>query len=171
MAKKRRTKNYLNNPDIIKQWKLSAEQDAMNDEFTKMMMLLTRKYSSKMRFNVCDSFRDDMEAFALMTVSKVWRSFNPDKSNNPFAYFTQVIKRAFYQYQNIERRQRTISNEIMVENGHEPSHAYMVEWEFRNFDPHEVGGDISVFDAEGELVDEYDARDYAEQRDAELESN
>jgi len=169
MTKKRRTKNYLNNKDIITQWKLSFEQDAMNDEFTKMMMLLTRKYSSKMRFNVCDSFRDDMEAFALMTVTKVWRSFNPEKSNNPFAYFTQVIKRAFYQYQNIERKQRNISNELLVDAGHDPSHAFMVEYEFQNYDPHEAGGDITILDGDGEVIEEYDAHEYAEMRDAEDE--
>lgn len=168
---KRKTKNYLNNKDIIKQWKLSFEQDAMNDEFTKMMMLLTRKYSSKMRFNVCDSFRDDMEAFALMTIAKVWRSFNPEKSNNPFAYFTQVIKRAFYQYQNIERKQRNISNELLIDAGHDPSHAFMVEYEFQDYDPHEAGGDISIYDEEGELIEEYDAQEYAEMRDSEDETS
>jgi DNA-directed RNA polymerase specialized sigma24 family protein len=169
MAKKRRTKNYLNNPDIIEQWKLSAEQDAMNDEFSKMMMLLTRKYSSKMRFNVCDSFREDMESFALMTVSRVWRSFNPEKSDNPFAYFTQVIKRAFYQFQNQERRQRDIGNELLVDKGHDPSHAFMVEYEFRDYDPGEVGGDITIIDGEGSILEVIDASEYIETREAEKE--
>lgn len=167
MTKKRKTKNYLNNPDIIKQWKLSSEQDAMNDEFSKMMMLLTERYSSQMRFNVCDSFREDMEAFALMTVSKVWRSFDPEKSNNPFAYFTQVIKRAFYQFQNMERKHRNISNELLIEGGFDPSHAFMVEYEFRDYDPGEAGGDLYVYDENGDLEGEYDATEYIEERDAE----
>ena len=141
---KKKTRNYLNNPDMLQQWKLSHDKDAMTDIFANMIMLLTKRYSSKVRFNVCDTFRDDMESFALMTVSKVWRSFNPEKSNNPFAYFTQVIKRAFYQYQNMERRQRDISNELLIEKGQSPSHAYMVEYEYRNFNPEDAGGDIRV---------------------------
>jgi len=140
----RKPKNYLNNKDMLAQWKLSSDQDAITDTFANMLMLLTKRYSSKVRFNVCDTFRDDMESFALLTVSKVWRSFNPDKSDNPFAYFTQVIKRAFYQYQNLERRQRDISNELLIEKGQNPSHAYMVEYEYKDFDPEEAGGDINL---------------------------
>lgn len=138
----KKKKNYLNNKDMLREWQESADQDAMTDTFANMIMLLTKRYSSKVRFNVCDTFRDDMESFALMTVTKVWRSFNPKKSNNPFAYFTQVIKRAFYQYQNMERKQRDISNELLIDQGQSPSHAYMVEYEYRNFNPEDAGGDI-----------------------------
>jgi DNA-directed RNA polymerase specialized sigma subunit len=108
VTKKKKTKNYLNNKDMLKEWKTSAEKNAMTDTFARMIMLLTKRYSSKVRFNVCDTFREDMESYALMTVSKVWKSFNPKKSDNTFAYFTQVIKRAFYQYQNMERVHRNI---------------------------------------------------------------
>lgn len=149
---KKKTKNYLNNKDMLHQWQLSFDQDEINDTFANMIMLLTKRYSSKVRFNVCDTFRDDMESFALMTVSKVWRSFNPEKSNNPFAYFTQVIKRAFYQFQNSERRQRDISNELLLEDGQSPSHAYMVEYEYRNFNPRDAGGEITTTVNEGYTV-------------------
>jgi hypothetical protein len=146
---KKKSKNYLNNPDMLAEWQKSFDQDRMTETFGRMIMLLTQKYSSKVRFNVCDSFRTDMESFALTTVSKVWRSFNPEKSNNPFAYFTQVIKRAFYQYQNMERKQRDISNELLIENGQSPSHAYMVEYEYRDFDPEAAGGEIKTKVKEG----------------------
>jgi hypothetical protein len=79
----------------------------------------------------------------------VWRSFNPEKSNNPFAYFTQVIKRAFYQYQNLERRQRDIGNELLIENGHDPSHAYMVEYEYKDYDAATAGGEVTKEYGEG----------------------
>lgn len=143
-TKKRKTKNYLNNRDMVKEWKLSNEQGEMTRTFTDMMMKLTHRYSSAVRFNVCDTFRDDMEAFALMTVSRVWRSFNPERSNNAFAYFTQVVKRAFYQFQNSERKQRDIGNELNIKHGIDPSHAYMVEYEFRNFDPEEASGEVTT---------------------------
>lgn len=147
--KKKKNKNYLNNKDMLHEWQLSYDQDAMTDTFSKMVTLLTKRYSSKVRFNVCDTFRDDMESFALMTVSKVWRGFDPTKSNNPFAYFTQVIKRGFYQFQNSERRHRGISNELLIQDGQEPSHAYMVEYEYRNFDPLTAGGEVTVTYGEG----------------------
>lgn len=141
---KKKSKNYLNNKDMLREWQNSSDRDSMTDTFANMIMLLTKRYSSKVRFNVCDTFREDMESFALMTVTKVWRSFNPEKSDNPFAYFTQVIKRAFYQYQNMERKQRDISNELLIENGQSPSHAYMVEYEYKNFSAEDAGGDITT---------------------------
>jgi hypothetical protein len=165
----KKPKNYLNNKDMLVQWQLSHDQDSINDTFAAMMMLLTKRYSSKVRFNVCDTFREDMESFALMTVSKVWRSFNPEKSNNPFAYFTQVIKRAFYQYQNLERRQRDISNESLIEKGQSPSHAYMVEYEYKNFNPEDAGGDISTYSAEGELTELINPHDHTARRELERE--
>lgn len=161
----KKPKNYLNNKDMLVQWQLSHDQDSINDTFAAMMMLLTKRYSSKVRFNVCDTFRDDMESYALMTVSKVWRSFNPEKSNNPFAYFTQVIKRAFYQYQNLERRQRDISNELLIEKGQSPSHAYMVEYEYKSFNPRVAGGDISTFDEDGVFKEKLSAEDYGTRQD------
>ena len=153
--KRKKPKNYINNHDLLIEWKASHEQDQMTDKFSKMMMLLTKRYSSKVRFNVCDTFREDMEAFAIMTVAKVWKSFNPEKSNNPFAYFTQVVKRAFYQFQNMERKQRDIGNEMLIEHGQPPSHAYMVEYEYRNFNPEDAMGvdaDTTVKDID---VEEY----------------
>lgn len=165
----KKVKNYLNNKDMLHQWQLSFDQDAINDTFANMIMLLTKRYSSKVRFNVCDTFREDMESFALMTVSKVWRSFNPEKSNNPFAYFTQVIKRAFYQYQNLERRQRDISNESLIEKGQSPSHAYMVEYEYKNFNPRDAGGDISTYDDAGNLQELISSGDYFDRRAKEQE--
>ena len=156
----KKNKNFLNNKDMLHQWKLSNEADDMTKTFSTMIMTLTKRYSSAVRFNVCDTFRDDMESYALMTVSKVWRSFNPEKSNNPFAYFTQVIKRAFYQYQNLERRQRDIGNALTIEKGNNPSHAYMVEYEFRNYDPDKAGGEVTIT-----YGDDYDK----EKHDAELE--
>jgi DNA-directed RNA polymerase specialized sigma subunit len=151
VTKKKKTKNYLNNKDMLKEWKTSAEKNAMTDTFARMIMLLTKRYSSKVRFNVCDTFREDMESYALMTVSKVWKSFNPKKSDNTFAYFTQVIKRAFYQYQNMERVHRNISNELQIYSGNSPSHAYMVEYEYRNIDMNDLGGDINTITYQEEL--------------------
>lgn len=149
ITKRKKSKNYLNNKDLLIEWQLSYDQDEMTPEFSNMIKLLTKRYSSKVRFNVCDTFRDDMESFALVTATKVWRSFDPEKSSNPFAYFTQVVKRAFYQFQNMERRHRNISNELLIQEGQEPSHAYMIEYEYRNFDPQKAGGPVTISYGEG----------------------
>jgi hypothetical protein len=69
-----------------------------------------------------------MESFALLTVCKVWKSFNPEKSNNPFAYFTQVLRHAFYQYLNHEKKQREVKDELLIDMGEQASFTYMEKY-------------------------------------------
>ena len=70
-----------------------------------------------------------MEAYALYMVCRTWKSFNPEKSNNPFAFFTQCIKHSFYQFLNKEKRQRDIRDELLVYSGMNPSNTYLADYE------------------------------------------
>ena len=120
MAKK---KNYINNPDMLKEVIKSKEQGRMTDTFARMIMLLVKRYSSQ------GSYRDytyveDMEGYAMLIVCKVWNSFDPEKYDNPFAYFTQTIKRAFWQYMHVEEKHRDIRDAILVKEGESPSHTF-----------------------------------------------
>jgi hypothetical protein len=121
--KRKGSKNYLNNADLLIELKKSKEQDKMTDNLAKMFMLLAAKYASKGRF-VNYTYNDDLQSFALLTGVRVWRSFDPTKSSNPFAYFTQVFKSAFLQYDNNERRQRDIRDAKLIEAGANPSYSY-----------------------------------------------
>lgn len=154
MAKKK--KNFLNNKDLLRAWYESNEIGEMTEEFSKMIMLLTQRYSSKATFKVCESFMDDMVAYAYVSVSNSWQKFTPDKFDNPnpFAYFTTVIRHAFFQYQNHERKHRDGKNEVLIDAGLEPSFAYMVDYEYRNFDPEEAGGEIKHYDRHPDEIDD-----------------
>lgn len=118
-------KKYLNNADLMKQIALSRAQDRMTDELANMLMMLCARYAKHPDYANIYSYDEDMKAFAMLTFVKVWRSFNPEKSNNPFAYFTQICRHAFYQYLNHETKQRTIKDEILVNIGELPSFSYM----------------------------------------------
>jgi len=120
---------YLTNKSLLAQIEISTKQDRMTEDFGKMIVLLVDRYGQKARFLVTESFKDDMKQFAVMTVCKVWRGFDTNKSQNPFAYFTQIIHHAFFQYQNQERRQRNIRDSLMVNTGQTPSNAFMSEYE------------------------------------------
>ena len=61
--------------------------------------------------------------FAILTVCRVWKSFNMIYKN-PFAYFTQCIHNAYFQYTNAERKQRDIKDEIRVNSGLNSSFNY-----------------------------------------------
>lgn len=118
-------KNYLNNADLMKQIALSREQDKMTDELANMLTVLCTRYAKHPDYSGIYSYDEDMKAFAMLTAVRVWRSFNPERSNNPFAYFTQIFRHAFYQYLNHETRQRVIKDEVLVNMGELPSFSYM----------------------------------------------
>lgn len=121
-----RKKNYLNNKDLFKQVVLSKELGRMNDELAKMLTMLTARYGRHPNF-LGYTYNDDMQAYAMMQLVHSWNSFNCDKYDNPFAYYTQSIKNSFYQFLNKEKKQRMVRDELLVDKGLNPSFAYMRE--------------------------------------------
>lgn len=117
-------KKYLTNASLLGEIKKSHELGKMSHDFAKMIQLLAHRYSQRGEY-ANYSYNEDMQAFAVMTVVKVWRSFDPKKSQNPFAYFTQSIKHAFFQYLNQERKQRDTRDALSMQNGINPSFSYL----------------------------------------------
>lgn len=119
----RKPKNYINNADLLIQLALSKEQDQMTDHLVHMLQTLCDRYGAKSNF-AGYSYIDDMKAYAMYMLVRTWRAFKPEKSSNPFAFFTQCTKHSFIQYLNKERNQRDIRDQLLVENGLNPSYAY-----------------------------------------------
>lgn len=119
-----RRKKYLNNADLMTQIALSKAQGSMTDELAKMLMTLCARYAKHPDYSNIYSYKEDMESFAMLTCVKVWSRFNPERSNNPFAYFTQILRHAFYQYLNHEKKQREVKDIIRIDIGEAPSFTY-----------------------------------------------
>ena len=120
---KRKSKNYLNTADMLAELAKSNAQGKLTEEMGKMFVMLVRRYASVPRFSGY-SYNDEMQGFAQMTLAKVWKSFNAEKYNNPFAYFTQVVHNAFHQLDNAERKQRDIRDAVRITQGLDPSFNY-----------------------------------------------
>lgn len=71
-----------------------------------------------------NSYNEDMQSYAMMMLVRTWNSFNPEKSNNPFAFFTQCIKNSFIQYLNQEKRQRDVRDVMLIDQGLNPSYGF-----------------------------------------------
>lgn len=127
--KPKKKKNYLNNKDMLAQLRLCHEQDAMTNEFAKMIMLLADRYGSRYEYSDYSPHIEDMKAVAVMNVVRAWRSFNLEKYNNPFAYFTQAIKHTFWQYVSQEKKHRLNRDAVLISLGELPSDAYMEDFE------------------------------------------
>lgn len=114
---------YLNNKELLAEVKRSKEAGQMSNALAMMLQLLCSKYAKKGNF-INYSYNEDMQAYALMMLVRTWNSFDPDKSNNPFAFFTQCIKNSFIQYLNQEKRQRDVRDVMLIDQGMNPSFGF-----------------------------------------------
>jgi DNA-directed RNA polymerase specialized sigma subunit len=65
------------------------------------------------------TFRDDMISDGIENCLQYLDNFNPKKSNNPFAYFTQIIYYAFIRRIQKEKKQVTIKNRLITESNYD----------------------------------------------------
>ena len=63
------------------------------------------------------TFRDDMISDGIENCLQYLDNFNPAKSNNPFAYFTQIIYYAFIRRIQKEKKQTTIKQKLILKSG------------------------------------------------------
>jgi len=64
-------------------------------------------------------FREDMICDGIENCLQYIDNFNPEKSSNPFAYFTQIIYYAFLRRIQKEKRQLEIKSKILERSGHQ----------------------------------------------------
>ena len=63
------------------------------------------------------TYRDDMISDGIENCLQYMDNFNPDKSNNPFAYFTQIIYYAFIRRIQKEKKQIQIKSKLIQNTG------------------------------------------------------
>ena len=59
------------------------------------------------------TFKDDMVSDGIENCLQYIHNFNPDKSNNPFAYFTQIIYYAFIRRIQREKKQTHVKHKLI----------------------------------------------------------
>ena len=62
-------------------------------------------------------FREDMISDGIENCVQYIHNFNPEKSKNPFAYFTQIIHYAFLRRIQKEKKQLDIKTNIIEKTG------------------------------------------------------
>ncbi len=65
------------------------------------------------------TFRDDMISDGVENCIQYINNFDPDKSQNPFAYFTQIIYYAFLRRIQKEKKQMDIKDKLIERSGYE----------------------------------------------------
>jgi hypothetical protein len=85
-----------------------------------MFIMLCKRYGTKSNWNGY-TYNDEMQGQALVQLCQFGLLFNEHKSQNPFAYFTQILKNSFVGLLNTEKRMQNIRDDIMEQNGLTPS--------------------------------------------------
>ena len=98
-----------------------------------MFLKLVERYSHRANWRGY-TYVDEMRGQALVQLSQIGLQFNEAKSDNPFAYYTAVVNNSFTRVLNIEKRNQTIRDDILIDQGHMPSYSRQIkhEEEIRN---------------------------------------
>ena len=72
---------------------------------------------------------NEMRGTALVQLSQIGLQFNEAKSDNPFAYYTATVNNSFTRVLNLEKRNQTIRDDILIEQGHLPSYGRQIQHE------------------------------------------
>ena len=93
------------------------------------------------------AFRDEMISDGIENCLQYVKNFNPEKSNNPFAYFTQIIYYAFLRRIAKEKKQSHIKNKMIEKDtfdsyttmdGDDTSYTVPMGWSIDNLPDEDV---------------------------------
>lgn len=122
--RKKKTNYYIDNDELQAEMIKSLDAGRMTERCGELMITLAKHIASSGSYHGY-TYIDDMQGFALETICKGWKSFDPEKYSNPFAYFTSAVRRAFWQYMARERKHRDIRDKALLKGGEDPSHTYV----------------------------------------------
>ena len=129
MPKRKRSEHYVNNKEFlaaIVEYKdkvaLAAERGEAKPRITNYLGECFLKIATHLSFKpnfVNYMFKDDMVCDGIENCVQYINNFNPEKSKNPFAYFTQIIHYAFLRRIQKEKKQLEIKTKIIERSGYE----------------------------------------------------
>ena len=128
MAKRKRSEHYVNNKEFlyaIVEYKAKVreaqEQGKPKPRITNYLGSCFLKIATHLSYKpnfVNYMFKDDMVCDGIENCVQYINNFNPEKSSNPFAYFTQIIHYAFLRRIQKEKKQLEIKTKIIEKSGY-----------------------------------------------------
>jgi len=120
--------------DELKNNRLNGIEDPRIPEYLgECILKIANRLSHKANF-INYSYRDDMILDGIENCMQCINSFDPSKSSNPFAYFTQVIYFAFLRRIAKEKKQSYIKSKIIQDMSFESfeTQGHEEDEDFRN---------------------------------------
>jgi len=124
---KKKSEHYVNNKELLEalivyRTKVAEAQakglpkPRISNYLGECFLKIATHLSYKPNF-VNYMFRDDMISDGIENCVQYIHNFNPEKSQNPFAYFTQIIHYAFLRRIQKEKKQLEIKTKIIERTG------------------------------------------------------
>ena len=147
MAKKK-SEHYVNNRELLEalivyraKVKEAEENDLPKPRISNYLGSCFLKIATHLSYKpnfVNYMFRDDMISDGIENCVQYIHNFDPDKSKNPFSYFTQIIYYAFIRRIQKEKKQAHIKNKMIEKRSYDTFTTMEGDdtpYQVRGFDP------------------------------------
>ena len=119
---KKKKPHYVNNKEFLQamiEWKAAVREAEANDEprpqvtnyIGECFLKIANHLSYRPNF-INYTYREEMISDGIENCLQYINNFDPDKSKNPFAYFTQIIYFAFVRRITKEKQQSHIKDKL-----------------------------------------------------------
>jgi len=129
MTKRKRSEHYVNNKEFLialieyrKKVTDSKENGTNRPQIPRYIGECFLKIATHLSYKpnfVNYMFKEDMISDGIENCVQYIYNFDPEKSNNPFAYFTQIINYAFLRRIQKEKKQMEIKAKMIERGGYE----------------------------------------------------
>jgi len=120
---KKKKPHYVNNKEFLQamiEWKAAVREAEANDEprpqvtnyIGECFLKIANHLSYRPNF-INYTYREEMISDGIENCLQYINNFDPDKSKNPFAYFTQIIYFAFVRRITKEKKQSEIKDKLL----------------------------------------------------------
>ena len=126
---RKKSEHYVNNKELLEalivyreKVAIAKEKDLPKPRITNYLGSCFLKIATHLSYKpnfVNYMFRDDMISDGIENCVQYIHNFDPEKSRNPFAYFTQIIHYAFLRRIQKEKKQLEIKTKIIESSGYE----------------------------------------------------
>ncbi len=124
---RKKSEHYVNNKELLEalivyreKVAIAKEKDLPKPRITNYLGSCFLKIATHLSYKpnfVNYMFRDDMISDGIENCVQYIHNFDPEKSKNPFAYFTQIIHYAFLRRIQKEKKQLEIKTKIIEKTG------------------------------------------------------
>lgn len=153
---------YLTREELVREIVLSKKKHRESNEpktpaecftpkLTLYLQLMVNKYANKGQWRGY-SYISDMKSDALLTLCQNAFKYNEEKYDNPFGYYTQIIKYCFITFLEKEEVIRDIKDSLWESIGMTPSYARQIKNEMMKDTTHQSSKSVKALKKDVEFL-------------------